>query len=82
MRNRLAHKRRHRHRPDPTEIKVEIEEAFIPKNQYHELIGMPDAPDLSQFPDGIYVVTTKNHDRILGFFQESQIDKLEGKVIG
>ncbi len=63
-------------------LHIEMEEAFIPPDRYHELIGMPDAPDLSQFPDGIYVFGTKGFKRIVGYFAESQIDQLEGKTIG
>lgn len=81
--NRLTRKRRRRIRPEPEEIKVEVEEAFIPTDQYHQLIGLEDTPDLASFPDGIYVVATRTGGKTrIDYYPESQIDKMEGKVIG
>ncbi len=57
---------------------VEMEEAFIPPDEYKELVGMPGVPNLDAYPDGIYVYGPKGLKKFQ-FFAESQIDKIKGR---
>ncbi len=57
---------------------IEMEEVFIPPDQYEEFLGMVGAPDLDKFPDGCYVYGPKGLKKFQ-FFAESQIDALEGR---
>lgn len=56
---------------------IEYTEAYIPPEEYAQLIGMDDAPDLAEFPDGIFILGTKDFAEIIGYYAESQIDKMK-----
>lgn len=60
---------------------VNVQEAFIPPEDYAQLVGLENVPDLTQFPNGIYILGTWGFSKILGYYVESQIDRMKQEEI-
>jgi hypothetical protein len=80
MPSRFERSRRRRLRDQPTapsNTKIWFHETFVPPSEYDEIKGFPGMPDLSEFPNGFYMLGYNNFAKIVGFFPWSQLDRMK-----
>jgi len=55
---------------------IRFNEHFTAPKDYPDFQKLPYAPDVSQFPNGVFTLEVNNFSHIIGFFPESQLEKM------